>query len=93
MQCAHCGFARPGAADACPGCGRVFAKAAPPPPPPKVSSGTLHFLAYVVLLFAIARVYAHLWEQLVVAEDDRVESVLVSQAMQHRKQLLADIAE
>ncbi len=89
MQCAHCGFAQPGEASACPGCGRAFAKGPAAPLPPPVGSGSLHLLAYALLLFSIARVYASLWARYVAAEEDRVESVLVSQALEHKRQVLA----
>jgi hypothetical protein len=90
MQCAHCGFAQPGDAASCPGCGRGFAKAAPPvpkPSPPLICPATIRFVGCVAVIFALARGFGALCDKYVSAENERLESELVGQGLDHRRRI------
>lgn len=91
MQCGSCGFARPGSETVCPSCGRAFLKAPAPAPlkAPRAGSGLVRVAVYGALGLALWHSLAPLCSAYVDAEQERVESALLSQNLERKKAMRA----
>ena len=77
MQCGICGFAQPGEANSCPSCGR----------------GAARLIIYAASFFGLARLLAPPYSSYLDAEQERLESSLLRQNMEHRAALYAAAEE
>ena len=88
MQCAICGFAQPGPAASCPACGRAFVTApsgARVAPPAAGRGGTARIIVCAAVVFGAGRVFGFLYASYLVAEQERVEAILLGQILEHKK--------
>ena len=88
MHCGLCGYSESGAAALCPSCGHAFLAAAAPPAPPRLSPNGLRAIVYAAAIFVPARGFAVLYENYLAAEQERVEALLLGQALEHKKQVM-----
>ena len=88
MHCGLCGHSESGAAALCPSCGHAFLAAAAPPPPPRISPNGVRAIVYAAAVFALARGFAGLYGKYLAAEQERVEALLLGQALEHKKQVM-----
>lgn len=92
MQCGICGFAQPGESNSCPSCGRAVARASASPAPaaqPLIGRGTARLVIYAAIFFGMVRLMAPLYSSYLDAEQERLESMLLRQNMEHRAALRA----
>lgn len=82
-------MAAPGRADSCPSCGHPFLEgpAAAPVRAARVSPGLIRTVVYAVIIFGAARYFARLYAAYLDAEQERVESALLGQALERKKEM------
>lgn len=88
MHCGLCGYSESGAAALCPSCGHAFLAAAAPPSQPRLSPSGVRAIVYASALFALARGFAVLYGKYLAAEQERIEAMLLGQALEHKKQVM-----
>ena len=91
MHCARCGFTQPGQVSGCPSCGHLISQSNIPIPvrrPKGLSPGTIRSIVYSLIIFGGARGFGALYDRYLAAEQERVEAVLLGQALEHKKQLM-----